>query len=118
MFYKDILGAEIGRSAVKWADVNLFKHQITFTECGPFKFDSKSYSFNGEILPSFHFGVILQKEEWENVLDRLKSKNISVSQVKFLENKVGEHQSFFVKDPNDYTVEFKCFTESSDVFNT
>ena len=118
MFYKDLLGAEIGRSAVKWADVNLFNHQITFTECGPFKFDSKSYSFNGEILPSFHFGVILPKEDWENLLNRLKSKNFSVSQVRFLETKVGEHQSFFVKDPNDYTVEFKCFTESSDAFNT
>lgn len=118
IFYKDILGATIGRSAVKWADVNLFNHQITFTECGPFKFDCQSYNFNGDILPSFHFGVILQKDEWDKVLDLLNSKNISiVSQVKFLENKIGEHQSFFVKDPNDYMVEFKCFTKSSDVFN-
>lgn len=113
-----MLGAEIGRSSVKWADINLFGNQITFTECGPFKFESKSYNFNGDILPSFHFGVILKKEEWDNMLDALKSKNASiVSQVKFLENKTGEHQSFFVKDPNDFTVEFKCFTKSSDIFN-
>lgn len=118
LFYEGILGAQIGRSAVKWADINLFDHQITFTECGPFKFDSKSYSFNGDILPSFHFGVILDKAEWEKVRERLTSKNISiVSQVKFLENKTGEHESFFVKDPNDYTVEFKCFSKASDVFN-
>lgn len=118
LFYKDILGAEIGRSSVKWADINLFGNQITFTECGPFKFESKSYNFNGDILPSFHFGVILKKEEWDNMLEALKSKNASiVSQVKFLENKTGEHQSFFVKDPNDFTVEFKCFTKSSDIFN-
>ncbi len=119
LFYQDILGAELGRSAVKWADVNLYDHQITFTECGPFKFDCNSYNFNGDVLPSFHFGVILQKDEWNKVRERLISKNISVaSEVKFLENKTGEHQSFFVKDPNDYTVEFKCFTKSSDVFNT
>lgn len=118
LFYEGILGAQIGRSAVKWADINLFDHQITFTECGPFKFDSKSYSFNGDILPSFHFGVILDKAEWENVRQRLISKNVPiVSQVKFLENKTGEHESFFVKDPNDYTVEFKCFSRASDVFN-
>src|SRR5690554_1956193 len=96
LFYKDMLGAEIGRSSVKWADINLFGNQITFTECGPFKFESKSYNFNGDILPSFHFGVILKKEEWDNMLEALKSKNASiVSQVKFLENKTGEHQSFF-----------------------
>ncbi len=118
LFYKNALGAEIGRSAIKWADVNLFGHQITFTECGPFKFDCKSYNFNGDILPSFHFGVILQKEEWEKVRERLESKDIPIaSQVKFLENKTDEHQSFFVKDPNDYMVEFKCFANASDVFN-
>ncbi|WP_027126006.1 VOC family protein [Gelidibacter mesophilus] len=118
IFYKDILGSEIGRSSVKWIDINLFGHQITFTESGPFKFDCNSYSFNGDILPSFHFGVILIKEDWHKVHERLQSKDIAfVSQVKFLENKTGEHQSFFVKDPNGYTVEFKCFTKSDDVFN-
>lgn len=116
-FYIDILGATIGRSAVKWADVNLYNNQITFTECGPFKFECKSYSFNGDILPSFHFGIILDKTEWTTVLDRLKAKNYSiVSKVKFLENKTGEHLSFFVKDPNDYTVEFKCFKNATEVF--
>lgn len=118
-FYVDILGATIGRSEVKWADINLYGNQITFTECGPFKFDSKSYSFNGEILPSFHFGIILNKSEWQAILDRLNSKKYAVvSEVKFLENKVGEHSSFFVKDPNEYTVEFKCFVNSEDVFQS
>ncbi|MCB0446459.1 MAG: VOC family protein [Gelidibacter sp.] len=118
-FYTDVLGATIGRSAIKWADVNLYNNQITFTECGPFKFDCKSYSFNGDILPSFHFGIILNRTEWESILDRLKAKNYKIeSQVKFLENKVGEHQSFFVKDPNDFTVEFKCFTNDKEMFKS
>ena len=118
-FYVDILGASIGRSAVKWADINLYGNQITFTECGPFKFDCKSYSFNGDILPSFHFGIILNRTDWKTVLDRLNSKNYAIgSEVKFLENKVGEHNSFFVKDPNDFTVEFKCFENSDEVFQS
>ena len=117
-FYQEILGAKIGRSSVKWADVNFFDHQITFTECGAFKFDCQSYNFNGDLLPSFHFGVILQKEDWNKVRERLVSHSVPItSQVKFLEHKTGEHESFFVKDPNNYTVEFKCFTNSSDVFN-
>ena len=118
-FYVDILGGTIGRSAVKWADIHLYNNQITFTECGPFKFECKSYSFNGDILPSFHFGIILEKEEWNSVLERLNSKNHKIaSEVTFLESKVGEHQSFFVKDPNDYTVEFKCFANSRAVFES
>lgn len=119
MFYKDSLGAEIGRSDVKWADINLFDHQITFTECGPFKFDCSSYNFNGDILPSFHFGVILLQKEWQTMLDRLNSENLPItSNVKFLENKIGAHQSFFVKDPNGYTVEFKWFDTPSEVFKS
>ena len=87
-FYNELLGAQIGRSSVKWIDVNLYNHQITFTECGPFSFDSKSYAFNGHILPSFHFGVILDKPNWDKVLKLLKSKNVeNLTEVKFLENK-------------------------------
>ena len=117
-FYVDVLGGKIGRSTLKWADIDLYNHQITFTECGPFKFECKSYSFNGDILSSFHFGIILGKEEWQTMLDKLKSnkKNLIISEVTFLENKTGEHKSFFVKDPNDYTVEFKCFANSKEVF--
>ncbi len=119
VFYTDILGATIGRSAVKWADVNLYDNQITFTECGPFKFECPSYNFNGDILPSFHFGIILKKAEWNKVYDRLKSKKYNiVSEVKFLENKTGEHQSFFITDPNNYTVEFKCFLNEKEVFES
>ena len=118
-FYVDVLGATIGRSSVKWADVNLYNNQITFTECGPFKFECQSYNFNGDILPSFHFGIILERKEWDEILERLKSKNYPiVSEVKFLENKVGEHQSFFVKDPNDFTVEFKCFSKKDEMFKS
>ena len=118
-FYHDLLGAQIGRSSVKWLDVNFYNHQITFTESGPFKFESKSYSFNGQVLPSFHFGVILEREEWKRILNLLKANEIEiVSEVVFLMDKTGEHQSFFVKDPNGFTVEFKCFRDSKEVFQS
>lgn len=118
-FYREVLGASIGRSSVKWADIDLFKNQITFTECGPFNFDCNSYNFNDDVLPSFHFGVILENKEWNALLKRLQLNAYPMtSQVKFLEHKIGEHHSFFIKDPNDYTVEFKCFLNSSEVFKS
>lgn len=118
-FYHELLEAQIGRSAVKWLDVNLYGHQITFTESGPFNFESRSYAFNGQVLPSFHFGVILNDQEWDNVLNLLKSKGVEiVSEVNFLKDKTGEHHSFFLNDPNGYTVEFKCFTNPNEVFKS
>src|SRR5690606_38088125 len=116
-FYTEIMGAQIGRSSPKWIDVNLFGHQITFTECGPFKFDCNSYSFNGDILPSFHFGIILQTTEWEALLSSLKSKNANIiSEVKFLENKTSQHQSSFAKDTLDLTVDIEYFLVNDYVF--
>ena len=118
-FYHELLGAQIGRSSVKWIDVSFYNHQVTFTESGPFNFESGSYAFHGQVLPSFHFGVILDNQEWNRVLQLLKSQSIKiVSKVTFLRDKTGEHQSFFVKDPNGYTVEFKCFSNPEEVFKS
>jgi hypothetical protein len=63
--------------------------------------------------------VILNDQEWDTVLNLLKSKGVEiVSEVNFLKDKTGEHHSFFVNDPNGYTVEFKCFTNPNEVFKS
>lgn len=116
-FYTKKLGATVGRRSQNWIDINLFQHQITFTKSGKFNFESKNYSFNGEVLPSFHFGVILSREEWAKKLALIKANSVDIqAEIKFLEGKNGQHHSFFVKDPNDYTVEFKCFKNDDEVF--
>ncbi|MHA7058523.1 hypothetical protein ACWGOQ_0014970 [Aquimarina sp. M1] len=43
--------------------------------------------------------------------------NLEVTtEVTFLENKIGEHLSFFVKDPDGYMVELKSFKNPEEVF--
>ena len=117
-FYVDSLGASMGRHAQNWVDVNLYNNQITFTKAGKFDFNYPSYTFEGAILPAFHFGVVLDEETWQKVLERLRSKKVELqAESTFLKDKTGEHNSFFVKDPNGYTVEFKCFAKSSAIFS-
>ncbi|MBT8282007.1 MAG: VOC family protein [Muriicola sp.] len=116
-FYTDVLGADLGRHSTQWADINLYGNQITFTKSGEFSFNYKSYKFGDSILPSFHFGVILNEKSWNEVyhqLSEIRDKNSEP--ITFLKNKKGEHSSFFVEDPNGYVVEFKCFKESTEVF--
>ena len=117
-FYIDILGAKLGRNTNQWLDVNLYDHQITFTKSGAYNFDFKNYKFEGVILPSFHFGVILSKEIWNELYEKLsKLKILYIDKAPFLENKNGEHISFFVKDTNGYVVEFKQFKNIETVFS-
>ena len=116
-FYVDKLGAQLGRNANNWLDINLYGNQITFTKSGRFDFNYQNYSFEGKILPSFHFGVIVDITTWGNIYSKVNSANVEVfDEITFLKNKKGEHISFFVKDPNGFMVEFKSFSRSAEVF--
>ncbi|WJJ97485.1 VOC family protein [Algibacter luteus] len=117
-FYTNI-GASLGRKTQNWVDVNLYGHQMTFIKSGKFNFSNPNYVFEGKILPSFHFGVILDSETWNSVYKKLKEQNLDlVTESVFLKDKTGEHQSFFVKDPNEYMLEFKSFKTPKDIFNS
>ncbi|MGE5944285.1 MAG: VOC family protein [Flavobacteriales bacterium] len=117
-FYTSI-GASIGRSTQSWVDINLFGHQITFIKAGKFNFSSPNYVFEGKILPSFHFGVVIGLDAWNEVYTKLKEQDLElVDKTTFLKDNLGEHTSFFVNDPNDYMLEFKSFKNPSDVFKS
>lgn len=118
-FYVFVLGAKQGRSTDVWLDINLHGNQLTFTEAGSFNFDFKNYRLNGQLLPSFHFGVIVDSDTWSKLYSRLLEKDIDVTtEATFLENKKGEHLSFFIKDPDGYSVEFKHFKYAEEIFST
>jgi hypothetical protein len=116
-FYTDSIGATLGRHTQNWVDVNLFGHQLTFIKAEKFNFNSPNYVFEGKILPSFHFGIIVDEKTWNDIYLNLKKQDLDiVEKTTFLTDKTGEHASFFIKDPNDYMLEFKCFKDSKNIF--
>ncbi|MEN3323075.1 bleomycin resistance protein [Mariniflexile soesokkakense] len=116
-FYVDNIGASLGRKTQSWVDIDLFGNQITFIKAEKFSFISPNYVFEGKILPSFHFGVIVDLKDWEQIYAKLNNQKLDlVTQSRFLEGKAGEHVSFFIKDPNDYMLEFKSFKNSESIF--
>ena len=118
-FYSEILDSNIGRNTNTWIDVDLFGNQITFTQSGDFNFDFKNYRLGDQILPSFHFGIIINIDDFGQLYSRLVQLDIGVTlQTTYMKAHVGEHLSFFLKDPNDYMIEFKCFKNHSEVFKT
>ncbi|WP_411029201.1 VOC family protein [Spongiimicrobium sp. 3-5] len=118
-FYVDIIGASLGRNTQKWLDVNLFGNQLTFTQAGEFTFDFKNYKLDDYILPSFHFGVIVPVDFWGKLYTRLFQMDLEVTtEATFMQDKKGEHLSFFVQDPNGYMLEFKSFKVGDDIFTT
>lgn len=118
-FYNNSIGATSGRHTQNWVDINLFGHQLTFIKAEKFNFNSPNYVFEGKILPSFHFGIIVDEKTWNEIYSKLNKLNLEiVEKTTFLSKKAGEHTSFFIKDPNDYMLEFKCFKDSKNIFKT
>lgn len=116
-FYIDKLNANLGRNSNNWIDIDLFGNQITFTKSGKFDFSFQNYSFEGKILPSFHFGIIIDITTWGKLYANINTKGVEVfDEITFLKDKKGEHISFFVKDPNGYMVEFKSFSNENAIF--
>lgn len=116
-FYIENIGASQGRTNENWLDINLFGHQLTFIQADKFNFNSPNYVFEGKMLPSFHFGVIVNVETWGELYSKLNGLNLKVvTQATFLKDKTGEHLSFFIKDPSDYMLEFKSFKDPNDIF--
>ncbi|REH54668.1 extradiol dioxygenase family protein [Tenacibaculum gallaicum] len=116
-FYTDELGFHAGRVTEKWVDINLFNNQLTFVLVDQFNLGFPDYQFEQHTLPTFHFGVIVNSDMWEEMYDRVNYwlSDYSVKKT-FLKDKHGEHVSFFIKDPNGYTLEFKTFIEEDDMF--
>jgi len=116
-FYLNKIGVTTGRQSENWVDINLFGHQMTFNKAGKFDFNNPNYVFEGKILPSFHIGLIVDLKTWEKMYTRLTSLKLElVTRTTFLKGKKGEHTSFFIKDPNDYMLEFKTFKEANSIF--
>lgn len=117
-FYVTILGGKLGRQTNNWIDIDFWGNQITFVKSGNYDFKYKNYTFEGKTLPSFHFGVILMKDDWEILYHKIKPHTkFYLDKNQFLPNKKGQHSSFFITDPNGFVIEFKSFDIIEDIFS-
>jgi extradiol dioxygenase family protein len=113
-FYSGILGCGVGRRAASWVDFNFFGHQLT-TQLSPKNVVPMDLEWRrNEFFPVRHFGVILRKPEWNELRDKIEQSEFAwlIEPSLFYEGDVNEQESFFVKDPSGYAIEFKTFGEA------
>ena len=75
-FYVNILKCNTGRESNSWIDFDLYGHQIVAhlspDDCNP----TSTNIVDNDNIPSRHFGVILEWEDWESLCIRLKKIDI------------------------------------------
>lgn len=117
-FYGGILECEEGRSSDIWIDFNLFGHQIV-THLSPENVGVKSSNpVDKDHVPIPHFGIVLPMDEWKELAEKLKSKNIEFiiePKIRF-EGETGEQATMFFLDPSGNALEFKGFKDFSKIF--
>ena len=91
-FYVNILKCNTGRESNSWIDFDLYGHQIV-AHLSPEDCSSTSTNIvDNDNIPSRHFGVILEWEDWKSLCMRLKKIEIDFlvkPKVRF-KNKNGE----------------------------
>ena len=118
IFYKEVLGCEIGREDKKWVDFNFFGHQLSAHLKPDELKKTKENPVDGKSVPVRHFGVILPWEKWQLLskkLIKINTEFIIEPYIRF-EGEVGEQATMFFLDPSGNALEFKSFKDSSQIF--
>jgi len=117
-FYGGVLGCAEGRSSDAWIDFELYGHQIV-THLAPESTGVRATNdVDADHVPIPHFGIVLQMDEWQRLAEKLTAKGVEFviePKIRFA-GEVGEQATMFFLDPSGNALEFKGFSDFSQVF--
>ncbi|MEO1244978.1 MAG: VOC family protein [Pseudomonadota bacterium] len=117
-FYCDLLGCTKGRTAARWIDLNFYGHQLSLHLVEDHDGTAETNPVDGDNVPARHFGVVLERSEWDALAARLKAANtdfILAPKVRF-SGDIGEQATLFLRDPSGNALEFKSFSNPGQLF--
>ena len=119
IYYRDILGLEEGRSSKKWADFNIFGHQLVCHFSDNIN-EQVTNPVDGEEVPVPHFGVVLSIEEFEDFLLKISDKDIDfiIEPTVRFKGEIGEQRTLFLRDPSGNAIEIKAFKDMNNLFSS
>ncbi len=109
-FYGGILGCKEGRSTDTWVDFDFFNHQISLHLGEPLK-TAPTGRVGEHMVPMPHFGLVLQKDDWQAMAERLQAAGVAFviePQLRFA-GQPGEQWTMFFLDPFGNPLEIKGF---------
>ena len=118
-FYTKILGCTEGRSSDRWIDFDMYGHQVVAHLVDELD-QVATNAVDGDDVPSSHFGVILEMEQWNQLAGNLVKLGIEFiiePHIRF-EGEPGEQATMFFLDPCGNAIEFKAFKSDDMIFAT
>ena len=118
-FYTKTLGCNEGRSSDRWIDFDMYGHQVVAHLVDELD-QVATNAVDGDDVPSSHFGVILEMEQWNQLADSLVKLGIEFiiePHIRF-KGEPGEQATMFFLDPCGNAIEFKAFKSDDMIFAT
>ena len=116
-FYGQVLGCAEGRSTDTWVDFDFYGHQISLHLGEPFKTQATGH-VGEHLVPMPHFGLILQRTDWDAMAARLRAANTAFviePHLRFA-GQPGEQWTMFFLDPFGNPIEVKGFESLETVY--
>ncbi len=116
-FYGDLLGCTEGRSTETWVDFSFFGHQISLHLGEPFA-TAKTGHVGEHMVPMPHLGVILPKQSWDELAERLTNSDLEfiIAPTTRFAGEPGEQSTMFFNDPSGNPIEVKGFKDFDSVY--
>lgn len=118
VFFRDVLGCKMGRTAEKWADFDFFGHQLSAHLKPEEAALSATNAVDGDNVPVRHFGAILEWGQWHQLAEKVRVAGIPFvidPHIRF-KGEVGEQATMFFLDPSGNALEFKSFKDPANIF--
>lgn len=117
-FYGEVMGCPEGRSAKTWVDWNLFGHQVVTHLVPGYNAKAHHNAVDGDAVPVPHCGVVLTREQFDQLAARLKDKGVRFVIEPHLRFKgqPGEQWTMFFTDPSGNALEFKAMSHPENLF--
>lgn len=116
-FYGGVLACQEGRSTATWVDFDFFGHQISLHLGTPFPTAATGH-VGDHLVPMPHFGLILQRADWQALADRLQAVGTAFVVAPHLRfaGQPGEQWTMFFLDPFGNPIEVKGFESLETVY--
>ena len=108
----------MGRRSGPWIDWDFFGHQLVTHQVTDHLGDAGHTGVDGHAVPVPHFGVLLDRADWDALTARLKAEGVAFIMeptIRFA-GTPGEQGTCFLRDPSGNALEFKCFADDALVF--
>ncbi len=119
-FYVDMMGCRVGRSAETWIDFDLYGHQLSTHLRDAGQWIATCSAVDGFQVPVPHFGVVLTRDQWNDLAQRLEQHGVEFIIKPYIRFKglAGEQGTLFIRDPSGNHLEFKSFVDNKTMFST